>query len=161
MSITHPTPLEGIDHILADLPDGWVIGWWDEGRLVIGPSGAFVLTPGQLDLGAAADRAQWLAQHTRSQLARHLSWVPFIDAAVVSVVDPPIQPAVAAIVVPVDLLSELLIEGNPVIEPTALAVLATLLGQGELHGWREGSATSDVKIDLCEPQPNAPRGAHL
>jgi len=161
VSVIHPTPIDGIDQILAELPSSWVIGWLDQSRLVIGPSGAFVLTPGQLDLAGAADRAQALAVRTRTVLAHHISWIPFIDAAVVTTVDRPAESAVSAIVVPVDLLGELLIEGPPVIDQPALAVLRGLLANGALDGWRVGSAPADVKIDLCEPQPDAPRGAHL
>jgi hypothetical protein len=138
VSVTHPTPLDGIDSILAELPSEWVIGWLEEARLVIGPSGAFVLVPAQLDLGAAADWAQDLAHRTRGVLAHHISWVPFIDAAVVTSGDR--RGAAAAIVVPVDLLGELLVEGPPVIDEPALGVLRNLLTQGSLDGWRVGFA---------------------
>jgi hypothetical protein len=159
VSVTHPTPLDGIDDILAELPSDWVIGWLDEARLVIGPSGAFVLVPAQVDLGAAADRAQGLAHRTRGVLAHHISWVPFIDAAVVTTADRPTE--AAAIVVPVDLLGELLIEGPPVIDAPALGVLRNLLSDGSLDGWRVGFAPTNVKIDLCEPLPDtASRAAH-
>lgn len=161
MNVIHSTPLEGIDQILAELPSSWVIGWMDECRLVIGPGGAFVLMPAQVDLSSAADRAQDLALRTRTVLAHHISWIPFIDAAVVTAADRPPQPAVSTIVVPVDLLGELLMEGPPVIDQPALAVMRALLHEGALEGWRDGSAPLDVRIDLCEPQPQAPRGAHL
>ncbi len=159
--MTHPTPLDGIDHILAELPSSWVVGWLDDGRLVIGPAGAFVLMPGQLDLAGTADRAQDLAVRTRTVLAHHISWIPFIDAAVVTMANRPAVSTTSAIVVPVDLLGELLVGGPPVIDDPALAVLADLLAQGQLDQWRSGLAPTDVKIDLCEPQPDAPRGAHL
>jgi hypothetical protein len=148
VSVTHPTPLDGIDAILAELPSDWVVGWLAGARLVIGPSGAFVLVPGQADLPAAADRAQGLAHTTRSVLAHHISWVPFIDAAVVTEGDRP--NAASAVVVPVDLLGELLTEGPPVIDRPALGVLRNLLAQGQLDGWQVGSPPVDVKIDLCE-----------
>ncbi len=160
MNVIHTTPLDGIDHILAELPSSWVIGWMDECRLVIGPCGAFVLMPAQVDLAGAADRAQDLALRTRTVLAHHISWIPFIDAAVVTTANRPPEPAVAAIVVPVDLLGELLLEGPAVIDQPALAVMRTLLVDGELADWRVGTAPTDVRIDLCEPQTDAPR-AHL
>ncbi len=161
MNVIHPTPLEGIDHILAELPSSWVIGWMDECRLVIGPGGAFVLMPAQVDLSSAADRAQDLAQRTRTVLAHHISWIPFIDAAVVTAADRPPQPAVSTIVVPVDLLGELLIEGPPVIDQPALAVCGRCCTKEPWRAGGYGSAPLDVRIDLCEPQPQAPRGAHL
>ncbi len=161
MNVIHSTPLDGIDHILAELPPPWVIGWSDQCRLAIGPSGAFVLMPAQVDLAGAADRAQNLALQTRTLLAQHISWIPFIDAAVVTVANRRPEPAMSAIVVPVDLLGELLMEGPPVIDQPALAVMRGLLVDQALGGWREGSAPADVSIDLCEPQSDAPRGAHL
>jgi hypothetical protein len=160
VSVTHPTPLDGIDQVLAELPSTWVIGWLDETRLVIGPTGAFVLIPAQLDVAGAAERAQALAGRTRQMLARHLSWIPFIDAAVVTTADKRTRSAVAAVVVPVDLLGEVLIDGPPVIDQPALGVLATLLDRGELEDWQARPPT-DVKIDLCETQPDVPRGARL
>jgi hypothetical protein len=157
VSVTHGTPLSGIDGILAGLPSDWVIGWLDAARLAIGPSGAFVLVPGEVDLTGAADRAQELAHRTRGVLAHHISWVPFIDAAVVTAADRPAE--AAAIVVPVDLLGELLVEGPPVIDGPALRVLGNLLAEGSLDGWRVGSAPGDVKIDLCEPARETPSPA--
>jgi hypothetical protein len=159
VSVTHPTPTSGIDGILAELPSDWVIGSQAEARLVIGPSGAFVLVPGQIDLTTAADLAQDLAHRTRAVLARHISWVPFIDAAVVTEADRPTEDA--AVVVPVDLLGELLIEGPPVIDRPALGVLRNLLAQGSLDGWRVGLAPVDVSIDLCEPAPDPTADARL
>jgi hypothetical protein len=154
VSLTHPTPLNGIDAILAELPSDWLIGWLDEARLAIGPTGAFVLVPGQVDLAAAADRAQTLATRTRAVLAAHISWVPFIDAAVVTEADRPTEDA--AMIVPVDLLGELLTEGSLVIDRPALAVLRNLLSGGSLDGWRVGVAPVDVSIDLCENEPSEP-----
>ena len=79
----------------------------------------------------AADRAQDLALQTRTVLAHHISWIPFIDAAVVTAGDRPAEPAVSTIVVPVDLLGELLMEGPPVIDQPALAVHAGVAGRRE------------------------------
>jgi hypothetical protein len=144
-------PVDGIDGILAELPPDWVIGRQGEARLVMGPSGAFVLVPEAADLAAAADRAQHLAQLTRAIVSHHISWVPFIDAAVVTDADRPTEDA--AVVVSIDLLAELLIEGPPVIDRPALGVLRNLLVEGSLDGWQVGSAPADVSIDLCESRP--------
>ncbi|HVN50342.1 MAG TPA: hypothetical protein VMT43_02860, partial [Acidimicrobiales bacterium] len=159
VSVTHPTPIDGIDGILAELPRNWVIGHQGDARLVMGPSGAFVLVPGQADVAAAADLAQSLAHRTRAVVSHHISWVPFIDAAVVTDADRPAE--VAAVVVPVDLLGELLIEGPPVIDRPALGVLRNLLVQGDLDGWQVGSALADVSIDLCESRPDPATRAHI
>jgi hypothetical protein len=158
VSLTLPNPLQGIDGVLSQLPSDWVIGGLDEARLVIGPSGAFVLVPGDGELAATAERAQGLASRTRAVLARHLSWVPFIDAAIVTATD---QPTVAAaVVVPVDLLGELLIEGPPTIDAPAMDVLRGLLADGALDGWHPGLDEVDVSIDLCET-PERPTRARL
>jgi len=158
VSVTHPTPIDGIDGILADLPRDWVIGHQGDARLVMGPSGAFVLVPGMADVAAAADMAQSLAQRTRAVVSHHISWVPFIDAAVVTDADRPTEDA--AVVVPVDLLREVLVEGPPVIDRPALGVLRNLLVQGSLDGWQVGLAAADVSIDLCESRADAATKAH-
>ena len=161
MNVIHSTPLDGIDHILAELPSSWLVGWLDQCRLVIGPSGAFVLIPAQVDLAGAADRAQDLALQTRTVLAQHISWIPFIDAAVVTAADRPPQPRHVRHRGPGRPAGRAVDGGPPVIDQPALAVMRTLLVDEALAGWRVGSAPTDVRIDLCEPQPDAPRGAHL
>jgi hypothetical protein len=160
VSVTHPAPLQGIDGILSQLPSDWVVGGLGQARLVIGPSGAFVLVPGDSDddLAVLADRAQGLANRTRTALARHLSWVPFVDAAIITRGDRPTE--AAAVVVPVDLLGELLIAGPPTIDGPTLTVLRGLLGKGSIDGWHAGIDEVDVSIDLCET-PGRPSRAHL
>jgi hypothetical protein len=138
-----------MDDVLDGLPSDWVVGRFEQARLVVGASGAFVLVAGRDELASAANQAHALAQHTRAVLAHHLSWVPFIDAAVVTVVD---QPAEAwATVVPVDLLGELLVEGKPVIDGPALTVVSSLLDDGRLGDWRPARVRLDLHIDLSEP----------
>jgi hypothetical protein len=143
------TPSQSLDGLLAGLPADWVIGHRDTARLAVGPTGAFVLVPGEGDLAAVADHAHELAQRTRAALARHLSWVPFVDAAVVTSDDR--HGDAAAILVPLDLLLELLVQGPPVIDRPAIAVLNGLLVARSLDGWEVGTATADAKIDLCDP----------
>ena len=149
------TPSQCLDGVLEGLPAGWVIGHQEVARLAVGPTGAFVLVPGDDDPATAADHAHDLAQRTRSALARHLSWVPFVDAAVVTSHDR--HPEAAAVLVPRDLLGELLVQGPPVIDRPAITVLHALLVAGSLDGWEVGTVTVDAKIDLCEPplQPSA------
>jgi hypothetical protein len=149
VSITPPPPATTLDGLLDDLPEGWAVGHRQAARLVVGPSGAFVLVPGDGDLSIAAEQAHGLAQRTRSAMARHLSWVPFVDAAVVTSGDEHAE--VAAILVPLDLLAELLVQGPPVIDRPAIALMSNLLAAGSLDGWQVGTVSIDVKIDLCDP----------
>jgi hypothetical protein len=153
------TPRHSLDGLLDHLPEGWAVGHRQSARLVVGPTGAFVLVPGEGDLSIAAEQAHGLAQRTRSAMARHLSWVPFVDAAVVTSNDEHAE--VAAILVPLDLLGELLVQGPPVIDRPAITLMTSLLVAGSLDGWEVGTASADVKIDLCDPplQPSttAPR----
>ena len=121
---------------------------------MVSPTGAFVLVAAQNDLAAAAEAAHSLAGRTRSALARHLSWVPFIDAAVVSAHGA--HADLPAIVVAPDLVVELVVQGPPVIDAPAITVVRGLLASGSLDGWKEGSGVDDVKIDLCDPTPPAP-----
>jgi hypothetical protein len=156
VSIT-PTPPEGLDEVLAGLPAGIAVGRRDQARLVVGPSGAFVLVTDEADLVEAAERAHCLAGRTRSVLARHLSWVPFIDAAVVS--GRGAHADLPALVVAPDLVAELLVSGPPLIDGPAIAVVRGLLADGVLDGWMEDSAQDGAKIDLCDPIPSTPATA--
>ena len=144
--------------MLDALPSDWAIGGREDARLVVGPTGAFVLVPGEEDPTASAERAHNLAQRTRGALARHLSWVPFIDAAVVTVGNHHAE--AASIVVPVDLLGELLVKGPLVIDAPAIAVLRDLLVAGSLEDWQVANGREAVRIDLCDPPLQASTTAH-
>ena len=148
MSIV-PNGPRGLDEILATLPSDAAVGWRPGASLVVSPSGAFVLVPGEEDLAEAAERAHNLAGRTRGALARHLSWVPFIDAAVVS--RHGAHADLPAIVVAPDLIAELVVSGPPVIDLPAIVVVRGLLAAGTLDGWRVDSDRDAVKIDLCDP----------
>ena len=147
--MTPTTPAEGLDGLLGRLPSGWAIAHRDDARLVVGPTGAFVLVPHHSDVATSADLAHDLAQRTRVALARHLSWVPFVDAAVVTTRDRHAE--VAAVLVPLDLLNELLVQGPVVIEASVVRTVSQLVATGALEGWTVGIAMDDVKIDLCDP----------
>jgi hypothetical protein len=149
VSFTPLTPRPSLDGVLDALPSDWAIGGREDARLVVGPTGAFVLVASEGDLTAAAERAHNLAQRTRSALARHLSWVPFIDAAVVTSGNHHAE--VASILVPVDLLAELLVKGPLVIDAPAIAVLRELLVAGSLEDWQIVPSRDGVRIDLCDP----------
>lgn len=145
---------EGLDGVLAALPPGVAVGRRNNARLIVAPSGAFVLVADEPDLTVAAELAHSLASRTRSALARHLSWVPFIDAAVVSAHGA--HADLPAIVVAPDLVAELLVTGPPLIDGPAIALVRALLADGTLDGWKEESGPNAVKIDLCDPIPPAP-----
>jgi hypothetical protein len=155
MSPRAAIPLERIDEVLGSLPEAFVVASSGEARLVVGPPGAFVLLDGSgaaAASGPGADRAALLAVTTRTALADHLAWVPFIDAVVVtaerSVADP------SATAVPLDLLAEVLTEGPLVIDDTTIAAIAGLVAGDQLSTWRAGLSTPAAKIDLCQPTPD-------
>jgi hypothetical protein len=151
-----PLPPRGLHEILAALSPEAAVGWRTGASLVVNPSGAFVLVPGGDDLAEAADRAHNLAGRARVALARHLAWVPFIDAAVVS--PHGAHAELPAIVVAPDLVAELVSQGPPVIDLPAIAVIRGLLTAGTLDGWREGVGPDAVKIDLCDTTPPTLQG---
>jgi hypothetical protein len=72
-----------IDRALEGLPaDYHTIGHGEE-RVVVGPTGAFVLTLPAPDVESAARRVADAARAIRVYLAAALSWAPFVDALVV------------------------------------------------------------------------------
>lgn len=152
-----PRTVERIDSLLADLAPMYTIGSHGTARLVAGPTGVFVVVSGGDDVGWAAELAARLAPATRSSLADHLSWVPFVDAVVVTApngrrpaeTDPPGPEGATA--VPIDLLAEVLIEGRAVVELSVLGQIDDLLRTAELSPWRVGIDAGADKIDLCEP----------
>jgi hypothetical protein len=144
-----------VDAVLAALPQGWSVASTDGARFVAGPTGAFVLVAGWREPEAGADLAAHLAATTRTALAEHVAWVPFIDAIVVT--GGGRRPKGPATPIPLDLLGEVLVQGPEMIEADVLGVVADLLGRGELAGWRTGLRIDDAKIDLCRPiTDNAP-----
>jgi hypothetical protein len=143
----------GIDEALASLPSDYAVASYGDSRLVIGPSGAFVLVAAQTaeDRTSAATTLEQLAARTRSALADHLSWVPFIDTLVVA----PAHQVKRTVngVVPVNMLLETICEGRPQVDERALGVVRDLLRRGQLGSWRVGLVPSSDRIDLCDPAP--------
>jgi len=154
-----PNPADPIDRLLAELSPLYTTASQGAARFVAGPSGVFVLVSGGDDLGQAAERAARLAAVTRAALADHLSWVPFVDAVVVTAAgarnkapSPPNDDVAAhATAVPLDLLGEVLVEGRRVIDDAAFRTINQLLRDEALSPWRTEPATTADKIDLCEP----------
>jgi hypothetical protein len=150
--MTTPNSAEQIDRLLAGLPPTHTVASQESARLVVGPCGATVILLGERNVPDAADRAARLAAATRTALADHVSWVPFVDAVVVT--DDVDRSPTSATVVPPDLLGEVLVEGPEVIDPPALDVIVDLLDTNGLAPWRVGLDSSAAKIDLCEPTPD-------
>jgi hypothetical protein len=152
-------PVEHIDGLLAELSPMYTIASQGAARFIAGPSGVFVLVLGGDDVDRAAERAGRLAAATRASLADHLSWVPFVDAVVVTAPDDQRrQPATQAIAgaapataVPLDMLGDVLVEGRAVVEFASLGLIDDLLQDDALAPWRVGLAAGADKIDLCEP----------
>src|SRR5262249_35763731 len=100
-----------MDGVLDALPPELVVARDGEARFVAGPAGAFVLAPAPApgsDVDAA-ERLLGLAQRTRAELCRHVAWVPFVDALLVSG-SRRVRRSVVT-VAPLDLLAVVLTEG--------------------------------------------------
>jgi hypothetical protein len=152
-----PKSVEHVDSLLAELSPMYTIASQGAARLVAGPTGVFVLVFGGDDVGRATELAARLAPATRAALADHLSWVPFVDAVVVTrekgrrSKDHDVRATVGATAVPIDMLGEVLVEGRAVIEFAVLGVIDDLLREDALGPWKVGLGTGTDKIDLCEP----------
>jgi len=154
-----PNPAEHLDELLSELAPIYTIASQGAARFVAGPSGVFVLVSGRDDPSRAAETAARLAAATRANLAEHLSWVPFVDAVVVTAGDSNRRTGSAeaslesplATAVPFDMLGEVLVEGRTMVDEAALVVVNRLIRTDRLSPWRAGFSTGADKIDLCEP----------
>jgi len=153
VSLRGAAGIEAVERVLTALAPGRVLAWADPARLVVGPSGAFVVLPHGPDGPDAGARAAALAEATRSTLAEHLAWVPFIDAVVATAGDGHCGPGATA--VPLDLLPVVLVEGPPVIDAATLTRIAALVDAGLVPPWRTWTTGGGAKIDLCDPPQNA------
>jgi hypothetical protein len=136
------------------LPGAFAVASHGEARLVAGPAGAFVMLP-VADPAQPADASFTLSQlaaDTRSSLADHLSWVPFIDTLLVSLNGA--RDTRNPSVVPLDLVHDTVCEGRQVVDDRALGVIQDLLRRGMLGDWRVGLIPADARIDLCSPDPS-------
>jgi hypothetical protein len=144
-----------VDTVVRALPPSYLVGVHQDARLVIGPTGAFVLLPGTSPsraLARDADRLHRLTEATRDALCDHLSWVPFLDALVVTAGDLVRSPEIT--VAPLDLLSVVLTEGPEVIDAATRLAVRQVLADGKLVGWSRlvaDQSRPDARIDLCDP----------
>ena len=150
--------LRRMDRVLTSLPPIYVVAASGTARLVVGPSGAFVLLPTSAAGGVdgAASRLDLLVQSTRSALCDHLSWVPFLDSLLVSEVD--VKERAPITIVALDLLHDVLIEGPTMIDDPTLGCIRDAVRTETLEHWTVGTAAAAARIDLCDPaQPTTTR----
>ncbi len=121
---------DDLDRILDQLPARFVVRAIGAAWFVLGPTGAHVVA---LDDGTdAAPRAlAMLASVTRSALAEHVAWVPYVDAFLVTERERPCPPATR---VPPRLVRGSLINGPAVLAPTDLSRLVGCVEAGVLDG---------------------------
>lgn len=116
-----------LDDALAGLPPGFAVGTLDQARLVIGPTGCTVLMAQSSGTTPELESSD-LAQTTRLNLADHLSWVPFVDALVVTS-----ENNTGSIVsVELDLLVPLLVDGPTMLDEETITCLTALLAERRL-----------------------------
>jgi hypothetical protein len=78
-------PAAVLDAVVRDLPEDYVALAFGEVRVVVGPTGAFVLADAShSEVGAVARRLAAVARELRHRLVDALSWAPFLDALVVA-----------------------------------------------------------------------------
>ncbi len=146
----------GIDEVLTSLPPAFVIARRGDARLVMGPSGAFVLLPTGRErpvVEKAADHLIELVLTTRRALCDHLTWVPFLDALLITNAEPPRGADVTA--VPLDLVHDVLVEGPVMITSGTLNGLREVVRTSRLGGWHIGVSPDVVRIDLSDSDPRS------
>ena len=122
-----PGAIEPLDHLLDGLPADHRVIRVGEGRVVIGPTGAFVLAEAGRDVRSAARRAARVAESCRAVLADRLSWAPFVDSLVVTDRRPH-GPVMASVVSP-RLVQETLVRGPRLISRTRIERIAAVLSE--------------------------------
>jgi hypothetical protein len=170
----HPLP-SAVDELLTSLAPDIVVAADGDARLVVAPVGAFVLAPTPARgpaLDAGARQVHELASGTRAALCRHLSWVPFLDALLVS--SSPLVRRTDITVAPLDLLCDVLTEGPDVIDPTTVDDIRDAISAHRLGAWRplteptvelddDNAGTTRIgrlsragRIDLCQDTKTPP-----
>jgi hypothetical protein len=148
----------GIDGVLATLPPAYLVAGQADARFVVGPTGAFLLLPAGREHAAvalAADQLAALVNKTRNALCDHLTWVPFLDALLVTTADPPRGADVT--VAPLDLVHDVLTEGPTVITLGTINAIRDVVRTARLDGWRVGKGEG-ASIDVRDPaQPSTTR----
>ena len=145
---TPDVTIADLDDALSQLPAHFVIGQLDDARLVVGPTGCTVLLA-QASGPAPEHTSSELAQQTRLSLADHLSWVPFVDALVVTA-----EGNIGSIVsVELDLLVDLLTDGPTILDDATAQRLAELVGQRRLKpAWQLHHQSVDHRSPALDTQ---------
>jgi hypothetical protein len=107
---------------LQQLPTSHVSFQLEGAWFIVGPTGLFVVVADEGDVVEAADRATQRAVEVRTQLARDVAWVPFVDALVATQHDESCR-TLPCITVPTHLLRYTLTEGPRAVDEETLARL--------------------------------------
>jgi hypothetical protein len=116
-----------IDRALDALPDDYRTIASGQERLVVGPTGAFALTPPEPDVDTAARRVADTATDVRKYLAAALSWAPFVDALVV--VDGPGGRVGSVGIVPGRLITRMITDGPRLLDDQLVDRIVTEIDQ--------------------------------
>lgn len=139
-----------LDQVLGRLPASHVRARCGLARLVLGTNGGFVIVPGSVDIEPAARLAQRLADETRVCIAEHLPLTPFLGA-LVSTCTPVRASQSAAVVVAIDLLPDVLVQGPAVIRREVVEGVRDLLESQRLGAWMGEAAGGPGRLELCDP----------
>lgn len=122
---THEPDVDQLDDLLDDLPRPYRVVHAGDGRVVIGPTGAFVLAEGAGNVPAAGALVANVAENCRAVFAVRLIWAPFVDALVVAerAVDHP----ASASVVPARMVHETLTHGPRLLADDQVERMADIL----------------------------------
>jgi hypothetical protein len=116
-----------IDRALEALPADYHTIAEGQERIVIGPTGAFALTPADPDVDASARRVADLAAEIRKYLAAALSWAPFVDAFVV--VEGPGGRVGSVGIVPARMVTRMITDGPCLLDDQLIERITTEIGR--------------------------------
>lgn len=133
---------EDLDDLLGALPPGYFVRPIGPARFVLGPTGAHVVAIDD-SREAAPREVGRLASVSRSALAEHVAWVPFVHALLVTDDDRPCPPATC---VPPRLIPGALVEGPAVLDADELARLVASVVAGALDGLESVAATTGARL---------------
>lgn len=106
----------GTAHITFQIEDGW---------FVVGPTGLFVVSAADGELRSEAQRVSERAQELRASLAQELSFVPFVDAVLISD-EQPTPTSLPCITLGADRLRATIAEGPRTVDDATLGRLGLL-----------------------------------
>ncbi|MCU1452745.1 MAG: hypothetical protein JWN46_891 [Acidimicrobiales bacterium] len=120
----------GLGELLAELPSPFVTCAVDDGWLVAGPPGVYLVMQSTPDCRGLRE-ADLLASRVRVTLAHHLTLAPYVHPLLVAE-RPTARPGGS--VVRRDMLRDVLIHGLTLVDPVTLARIRELAASGELAG---------------------------